>query len=1577
MLEGTKDVAQLITQYSVIEATYGRVDSKLAQELRKLLESFYVDLLRYQVFAIKYFDPDKKLSRAVKGLNPVGAHDVEDKQKAIGQARDKVDRAIALVHVEVSKHSFDELKAGNEAIMTHQQQFEAAIREGILALSHNTGAFFKSQNVMLQQQFSKINDLWSDSFDKLVAENEKRELQRQKDTLNKIRKWISPAEPETNRADARSKRHMDLGNWLIEKQQLQNWKTSQGSNMLWLYGFAGTGKTGLVCRVIDYIQQSNIQSEESARLAFFFCSNDKAGSSHEGLFSRSEPLDVLRSLVSQLSTSMKNQTVAPIVLAKYNAFGRDSDQERLLSQSECKEILITISQEMPIMIILDAFDELNQNKSLELIQLFHEVMERSSRNVKIFMSTRPFPAIEKELDNSPALEVTAENNGGDVRTFIHKTLQVHIDNGDLLGGQVPTPLRADIERILSTRAQNMFLYASLLLTQLCNPNYTDDEESIRQKLEELPKNITDMYSGLLTEIHDDKNNSARSCQLAQDTFKWLLYAQEPLHWESLLHAISPPESAASLDEVLHVCKTLVVKDPSTFSLEFAHYTVREHISKMTKYSASKCHLTAAQSCLTVLNSCLGSERQQHTEPFVEYAILHWPVHYEGIAKEDLDDNRAAMNAMLRSFLLKGRSSIDKYTQWYNRAQEKAKNSQEHKYLATRLTHLRANPPSALFAACVFGHEEVIGKFGRELDGLNKHNFHGQTALCLAIENNKLEVVKALLTRRFPAELNLLNLQAVEQFEALDPEALPEIILYASAMQCAAAVGNVEIANFLIDQGANIDLVAGYYGSPLQAAAHNGHPEVTALLLRRGAEPNSQGGFYGKYASFLAKLLYFLLICSDLLTCLMTGNALQAAAAKGHYEIVTLLLENKPPALIGTPGGHHGSALMAAVSSGSSDTVWALLEERANPNSKTKNRPSLLEVAAKMGQSHADIVSLLLISGAGEERDFSSKDKGVHILHLAALHGMIDLAKRCLDEKCQIDMITTEGPKYPRRFGDFPAEMTPLGFACAEGHVEMVDFLIGRGAPFEVDKPRSALLWTAAYQGHAAVTDLLIRRFKAKNTPEQLKKFFNQRPDPRSGHPLMFAAASSGSPDVVRVLIEHGVEYQSNWFGATPLFATATFGAPAVTRLLIEYHEKGRIDALVNRQAGNGKTALIEAFSGNRWRVANILLQSTVDLTLSDKGGATALHWSTNFDNESLAAALVRKASEVLDRERFLNFINFRHSSGKTALLDCADRNRLDTLKLLLESGADFTIPGNAGNTPLHWASRHGYGHIMQPLVQSAQKLFSDDNDRYNAFLNYRNKDGVTPLMETVYYNHPSTLELFLDKGADYSIPRFNKTTVFHIAATEGYADITSSLLAKGSRDPNQERFQQAIDAGNDRGNTALMCAAELGRPGILKMLLDHGAGWALTNNNKYNALHFCVFRNRVQCVEDLLRHASSDPDSSKFRRLLNQQGANRATPIRDAAINGNTHLVKRLLLHDPDLELVDNGLRHILHHAVGQQNEDMFAVIMDFLKKKGDQGLVRRMVYAKEDRGDTVFEGVKRRNLPRMRQLLKDWGINV
>ena len=727
-----------------------------------------------------------------------------------------------------------------------------------------------------------------------------------------------------------------------------------------------------------------------------------------------------------------------------------------------------------------------------------------------------------------SLEVTAENNSGDVKTFISTTLEER--SKDLLGGTASDGLKAEIRDILSRRAQNMFLYASLLLNQLCDRNHFDDEDSVRRKLDQLPKNLKDVYDKVLADVHDDKNNSPRLSQIAQNTFKWLLLAPRSLDRDSLLEALSFIGARATPDEVRRSCRTLVVEEKQNFS--FAHFSIREYLETRFEYSPSLCHLTATQSCLDMLNKSfeLEESRRRMSDPegrFQKYAVFYWLIHYECINIDETDSRWETINLSIRRFILQGHGKTDRYTSWLSEARGLDQEFHEDKVFASRLDYVQANPPSPLFAACVFGIPDIIGKFGRELHGLNRCNLYGLSALCLAVVSNKLQTVKALLTRRFPADVKLLNVKAVEQFEEFDPNiSTHPKIHYASPLQAAAACGHREIVEYLLEKGAHIELVAGYHGNALQAAAMNGHEDIVALLLERGAEPNSQGGQY--------------------------GNALQAAAAGGHVGVINLLLENKRPPLINTLGGPYGSALMAAVCSGNSEVAWILSDEGADPNKKDKKRGYPLEQAASSG--FTDIVSLLLV-GHGKA-NLSPREKPLHILHHAALHGMVDLAEYCLEEGCNIDMGTLAAPKYfSSSIPEDPSIMTPLALACAEGQTDMVKYLLRHGASLDVGDLSSGALWVAVRRGQADITQLLIDQFKENYGSDRAHEFISRCP-PKKGHPILFIAIVGGNKDVVRTLLNHRVQYDNNWWGASPLTATASFNTPQITQLPLEYSNQG-------------------------------------------------------------------------------------------------------------------------------------------------------------------------------------------------------------------------------------------------------------------------------------------------------------------------------------------------------------------------------------------------------------------------------------
>ncbi|KGO60646.1 NACHT nucleoside triphosphatase [Penicillium expansum] len=155
----------------------------------------------------------------------------------------------------------------------------------------------------------------------------------------------------------------------------------------------------------------------------------------------------------------------------------------------------------------------------------------------------------------------------------------------------------------------------------------------------------------------------------------------------------------------------------------------------------------------------------------------------------------------------------------------------------------------------------------------------------------------------------------------------------SRLYYACLLRLVAPAQHLIAEGADVNAQGGKYSNALQAASAEGHQEIVKLLLDKGAEINAQGGTY--------------------------GNALQAASARGHQQIVILLLDKG--ADINAQGSTYGNALQAASAGGHQEIIKLLLDKGAGINAQGGRYSSALQAASAKG--HQEIVKLLLDKGA--------------------------------------------------------------------------------------------------------------------------------------------------------------------------------------------------------------------------------------------------------------------------------------------------------------------------------------------------------------------------------------------------------------------------------------------------------------------------------------------------------------------------------------------------------------------------------------------------------------------------------------
>lgn len=195
--------------------------------------------------------------------------------------------------------------------------------------------------------------------------------------------------------------------------------------------------------------------------------------------------------------------------------------------------------------------------------------------------------------------------------------------------------------------------------------------------------------------------------------------------------------------------------------------------------------------------------------------------------------------------------------------------------------------------------------------------------------------------------------------------------------------------------------------------------------------------------------------------------LHRVAQSGDVASVEALLQQGASANVQDLDGV--TALHRAARDGNLAVVETLIRHHADLNMRTKDGWDALQLAAHKG--HADVVKLLLSYGAMTTR---KTPQGWTALHLAALKGNVDVADVCL----------LNWPSYEetgRPSLDEPDEKgtTPLMLAFQHGHMEMVEYLLAKGAdPDATDAKGNTLLHLLAGAEDTELASRLVLFYKA-------------------------------------------------------------------------------------------------------------------------------------------------------------------------------------------------------------------------------------------------------------------------------------------------------------------------------------------------------------------------------------------------------------------------------------------------------------------------------------------------------------------
>ncbi len=374
---------------------------------------------------------------------------------------------------------------------------------------------------------------------------------------------------------------------------------------------------------------------------------------------------------------------------------------------------------------------------------------------------------------------------------------------------------------------------------------------------------------------------------------------------------------------------------------------------------------------------------------------------------------------------------------------------------------------------------------------------------------------------------------------------------------AAEQGQLVVAGFLLQNGADIDSRDHLEATPLWEAAANGRKAMVELLLNHKAalELADRNGL----------------------------TPLHEAARKGFISVVQVLLAHGANPNARAKDG--STALHAAVGAGQPAVVEVLLAQKADVNAAREDGMTPLHLAAQAGLE--SIAKQLLDHGA----DLNAKDNlRATPLAVAVEHAQLPVArlllKRQADPNGEFDLVLNSN--NPRE----KWSTTPLHQAVSQSNLEMLKLLLENGANPNIQSHGHTPLLLAVLNQKQDLAALLLRHGADPNIADE-----------QGSSPLHFAVKQ---PPVMELLLsaKAAVNATNNWAQTVLYWAVGAELQPAAELLL-------KHGANPNLPDKNGITPLHLAVLRRNKDLTDLLLANGADPNIRNNGLSTPLDWARN------------------------------------------------------------------------------------------------------------------------------------------------------------------------------------------------------------------------------------------------------------------------------------------------------------------------------------------------------------------------------
>ncbi|KAL2887982.1 Vegetative incompatibility protein HET-E-1 [Ceratocystis lukuohia] len=431
----------------------------------------------------------------------------------------------------------------------------ADIKEAENSVQSDMDQYNTQESQIKMNELNNTTAALQTSLKSVYAEMQSQAERREDDKDKQCLADLYVTDPRTDKKTIEDKKGgllKDSYKWILQHKDFRNFKNNEESQILWIKGNPGKGKTMLLCGIID-----ELESDPSISPYYFFCQatgGDRLNTA----------TSVLRGLIYHLARC--NPQLIKHVRTKYDYIGEKIFQNESAWHEVC-EIATTMlkdpSLQKPILIV-DALDECMVGRD----HLLDFITKPSP--AKWIVSSRNWVDIEGSLsDTDQKVRIHLELNQNSVSKAVESYIETKVDQLSKKK-EYDQATKEGVLKHLKENSGGTFLWVALVCEQLSKPDVR--QRHTLGKLASFPAGLDSLYERMMEEIDQSEDQ-----QLCREIIATALVVYRPITLKELCALVKGLGKLADKEvkEVITSCSSLLSLHHDVVS--FVHQSAKDYL----------------------------------------------------------------------------------------------------------------------------------------------------------------------------------------------------------------------------------------------------------------------------------------------------------------------------------------------------------------------------------------------------------------------------------------------------------------------------------------------------------------------------------------------------------------------------------------------------------------------------------------------------------------------------------------------------------------------------------------------------------------------------------------------------------------------------------------------------------------------------------------------------------------------------------------------------------------------------------------------------------------------------------------